>query len=428
MKFAPLPSNEEQRLDALYEYKILDTPHEESFDRVIRLICRIFSAPLATIALVDRDRQWFKSSCGVDACETDRDISFCGHVIYQGSPLIVPDTYEDPRFADNPLVLGPPYVRFYAGVPLTTHEGLHIGVLCVQDVEPWPQGFSEHDLTTLSEIAAMTIDELELRKAKSQVEAEQDVARRVINYATRNEVLYSNGIRHYYRPAELLSGDLLLAARSPADDAFLFLIGDFTGHGIGAAVGVPALAGKFYELIEQKIASKYILSNLNQHLYRYLPPERFLTAALIEIGLWNGEPHLTIWNAGLPALLMLAEQREITRFPSEGLPLGIVPSPNHTSEGLRYPLPSLSSAEPRLYAYSDGVIESRLDDDSLLGIERLQELLYEKPITMGFDRVIQLLEEARQRNPREADDVTLLELDINQVSAMLNQSIPQEVQ
>ncbi|MCG5531498.1 SpoIIE family protein phosphatase [Halorhodospira halochloris] len=415
---APLPNDEERRLSALYEYRILDTPAEEAFDRVIRLVCRLFSVPMATITLVDRDRQWFKSSCGVDACETERGISFCGHVVFQGAPLIVPDTHEDPRFADNPLVTGPPYVRFYAGVPLTTYDGLHIGVLCVQDKQPRPQGISADELANLTELAAMTLDELELRKAKSQVDAEQEIARRVINCATQNEVLGNPGVRHYYRPAERLSGDLLLAGRRSSDGALLFLLGDFTGHGIGAAVGVPALAGKFYDQIELGVGSEQILGRLNDHLRKHLPPDMFLTAALIEVSLRDDGLHLAIWNAGLPSILLISAQGQATHFASEGLPLGIVSSTSIQAAGLEYHLPP---AKSRLYACSDGVVESRTADGGLLGVEGLERNLCDHPSEARFDAVVKLMEDAREHNSRDIDDITFLELDFDNLSAMLSQ-------
>ena len=417
MKAAPTPTNEGNRLEALHTYRVLDTPREESFDRVIRLVCRIFSAPIGTITLVDQDRQWFKSSFGVDACETERDISFCGHVVYQGEPLIVLDTYEDERFVDNPLVVGPPYIRFYAGVPLTTHDGFHIGVLCVQDQQPRPQGFSAEDIATLSEIAAMTIDELDLRKAKKQVENEQEVARRVIHYAARSEVLSIDGVQHYYRPAERLSGDLLLAGQRPEEDTYLFLLGDFTGHGIGAAVGVPALAGKFNDLLEQRVESDRILGLLTQHLYYNLPPEMFLTAALIEFRLHNESPHLAIWNAGLPSLLLFTKEQGFTHFPSEGVPLGILPTSEKQSAGIKRLLPSTKSC---LYAFSDGVIETRLANNSMLGLAGLEKLIQDNPGVNGFERIRQFVEEAQQINRRNADDLTLLQLDLEMLTKHLS--------
>lgn len=134
---APLfPENEIARLRALHGRAILDTPPEERFDRITRLAQHVFGVEIALISLVDADRQWFKSKQGLDACETGRDISFCGHAILDKSIFHMPDARLDSRFSDNPLVTGPPNIRFYAGAPLTTNDGYRIGTLCIIDHNP----------------------------------------------------------------------------------------------------------------------------------------------------------------------------------------------------------------------------------------------------------------------------------------------------
>ena len=114
----PLPPDEAMRLAALRSLNILDTPAEERFDRITRLAQRLFDVPIALVSLVDTNRQWFKSCQGLDASETPRSISFCGHAILEDGPLIIEDATKDQRFADNPLVTGPPDIRFYTGQPL----------------------------------------------------------------------------------------------------------------------------------------------------------------------------------------------------------------------------------------------------------------------------------------------------------------------
>ncbi|MBK1734619.1 hypothetical protein CKO15_04825 [Halorhodospira abdelmalekii] len=410
MLTAPIPENEAQRLAALYRYNILDTPREEPFERVIRLVTRLFDAPLATLTLVDRDRQWFKSSCGVTACQTDRGISFCGHVVYHGTPLIVPDTHEDPRFCDNPLVVGEPHVRFYAGVPLTTYDGWHIGVLCVQDTAPRPHGISEAELLNLLDIAALAIDELELRKAQRQVDAEQEIARQVIERATVNTCLSTPGVRHYYQPAAQLSGDILLASRRREDAARLFLIGDFTGHGIGAAIGVPALAGAFYAAVERGVDSALLLGTLNEHLHRYLPRNMFLTATLIEVENSAQQRRISVWNAGMPPPLLIHNGQVVARFASTGLPLGILPESPDEAGGAVYFDPPPGA---RLYAYSDGVVETRLKSGEWLGIEGLEGLLSQASPEQSFQRLTATLAHARRLPQANSDDMTLLELDLD---------------
>src|SRR5262249_28084160 len=127
---------EEERLAALRAHDVLDTPPEESFDRITRLARRLLQAPIAAISLVDRDRQWFKSRLGLEATETPRNISFCPPPVRKGEPLVVGDALDDPRFCASPLVTGAPHVRCYVGVPLRTPSGHSIGALCINDVQP----------------------------------------------------------------------------------------------------------------------------------------------------------------------------------------------------------------------------------------------------------------------------------------------------
>lgn len=130
------PANETARVQALHGLELLDSAPEERFDRLTRLAKRLFNVPIALVTLVDTNRQWFKSCVGLDATETPRDVSFCGHAILQNDLLLVPDAREDVRFHDNPLVTGAPNIRFYAGYPLTVPNGNKMGTLCLIDTKP----------------------------------------------------------------------------------------------------------------------------------------------------------------------------------------------------------------------------------------------------------------------------------------------------
>jgi PAS domain S-box-containing protein len=158
----PVPPNETERLVALRRYYILDTPPEAAFDRITAFSARLFSAPISLISLLDSAREWFKSTYGIDIRETPRDHSFCAHVTDR--TLVVPNALEDPRFQDNPLVLGSPHIRFYAGAPLRTPDGFLLGTLSVIDTAPRPQ-FSGEQIELLESLAATVVDELELRTA-----------------------------------------------------------------------------------------------------------------------------------------------------------------------------------------------------------------------------------------------------------------------
>ena len=153
----PTPVDELLRLETLRRLKILDTDPEERFDRVTRLAKQIFGTPIALVSLVDADRQWFKSRQGLDAKETPRDISFCGHAILEDKVMVVEDTHSDERFADNPLVESDPGIRFYAGYPLNAPDGSKVGTLCVIDREPRQMTTEERAL--LAELGAMVEEE-----------------------------------------------------------------------------------------------------------------------------------------------------------------------------------------------------------------------------------------------------------------------------
>ncbi|PCR95671.1 GGDEF domain-containing protein [Pseudomonas fluorescens] len=152
------PVNEAARVQALYGLNLLDSAPEERFDRLTRLARRLFNVPIALVTLVDKDRQWFKSCVGLDATETPRDVSFCGHAILKDELLLVPDARQDVRFHDNPLVIGDPNIRFYAGYPLTVPNGNKMGTLCLIDTRPRELDDEERDL--LRDLAGMAEQEL----------------------------------------------------------------------------------------------------------------------------------------------------------------------------------------------------------------------------------------------------------------------------
>jgi GAF domain-containing protein len=133
---AALHASEHQRLAALRSYDILDTPREREFDDVVKLVSDICDAPISVINLIDDGRQWFKAEVGLGVRETPIDSSLCAHAILQPGLFVVPDTTLDDRFCDNPLVIGDPRLRFYAGALLQTPDGLPLGTLCVLDYKP----------------------------------------------------------------------------------------------------------------------------------------------------------------------------------------------------------------------------------------------------------------------------------------------------
>lgn len=158
MKRPEIPQNEAERLHALRALQILDSSHEERFDRVTRMAKRLFGVPISLVSMIDEDRQWFKSAQGLDVSETSREISFCGHAIIQEGLFIIPNTLEDERFHDNPLVTDAPNIRFYAGYPLKLRQGINIGTLCLIDSKP--REMDDEDKQLLQDLGEMIEQEI----------------------------------------------------------------------------------------------------------------------------------------------------------------------------------------------------------------------------------------------------------------------------
>lgn len=158
--------HETQRLQALADYDILDTPEEPAFDEIVELLSLICETPIAVINFIDRDRQWFKSVKGLDVRETPLDVSICAHALLQPGVFIVPDTTLDPRFANNPLVTQEPHLRFYAGALLHSRNGYPLGTLCVLDYQP--RELSERQRFALKALANQVMMHLELMQAHRQ--------------------------------------------------------------------------------------------------------------------------------------------------------------------------------------------------------------------------------------------------------------------
>lgn len=173
-----IPLDEAERQQAVDDLRLVATPQEERFDRIVNLAQLLFSVPIAYIALIDKDRQWFKSKVGLKPSETARDISFCGHAILQDEAMVVPDALQDYRFAGNPMVQGEPFIRFYVGQPLRGPSGHKVGTLCLADCEP--RELSGHDLKLLEQLARLVereftlLDQIQMQienlKAKEEIE------------------------------------------------------------------------------------------------------------------------------------------------------------------------------------------------------------------------------------------------------------------
>lgn len=212
------PHNEKNRLKALRSLNVLDTSEEERFDRLTRLAKHMFGVPIALVSLVDENRQWFKSCVGLPVRETPRDISFCGHAILGDEIFLINDAARDERFADNPLVVDAPNIRFYAGCPLRHIDGSKLGTLCIIDQKP--RELCDEDLEALKDLAEL---------------AERELA--ADRLSTMDELTGISNRRGFIRLAQ---NSLNLCARQNVPSSLIFLdlnafkpINDTFGHAEG---------------------------------------------------------------------------------------------------------------------------------------------------------------------------------------------------
>jgi two-component sensor histidine kinase len=214
--------HEAARIAALESYEILDTPGEHEFDEVVKLVSDICETPVSLISLVDGKRQWFKAKAGTDISETPIEASICAHGILQKGVFVVPDTLSDPRTADNPLVTGDPHLRFYAGVPLETEEGLPIGMLCVLDSKP--RQLTPQQIELIRVMGRQVMNQLEMRRALATARLTrsvlQDALREKDALIAHNELLRQEVDHRVKNSLQQVASLLTLQARrSPNEDA-----------------------------------------------------------------------------------------------------------------------------------------------------------------------------------------------------------------
>ena len=217
----PFLMDEPARLAALQRLAVLDSEPEEPFENVVALVRAVLGVPMAAVSLIDEDRQWFKARIGIDKSETARDISFCTHTIQQREPMVIPDATQDARFAGNPLVLGNPNIRSYAGIPLRTDDGYNIGSLCAIDTKA--REFSAVEIGMLEKFARIVVADLELRRIAGKDQLTGALTRRGFIERVTQEI---QRFHRYARPVSLAMIDI---------DHFK-TINDTHGHGIGDAV------------------------------------------------------------------------------------------------------------------------------------------------------------------------------------------------
>jgi len=437
MKRPTLPENEPDRLRELRALRILDTPPERRFDRIVSLTKQVLDVPIAYIALIDKDRQWFKASEGMEKIQTPRDESFCGHTILQDDPLIVSDAREDERFHDNPMVVGEPYVRFYAGHPLRGEQGHNVATLCVVDVRPREMTAAQVDIFRgLAELAEHELQLVDaIARQQQLIDARAELARmqrRLRDELNEAEAFVEaqlpprwlgdegRGVRADYRfiSSSQLGGDMFGYHDLPDEkgkdgcewcERFAFFLLDVTGHGVGAAL-LSVAVGKALSspgLLEADLANP---GDVMRALNRAFPFER------------NNDKFFTVWYGvyertsrtlryaagGHHPAVAVSRDGELRNLGTPNVIIGIDPATEYESEQ--------TQIEPgtSVLLFSDGVFEVRNGDNQMLGLDAFSRIVADTTHNGGDDdrRLDKLCDHALGWHGSDEfdDDVSLLEV------------------
>lgn len=370
--------SDDPRLAALHSLRILDTPSEPAFDRIVNLTRRVFGVPIVLVSLIERERQWFKARCGLDVAETPRSVSFCSHAIRTPDrPFVITDATRDARFADNPLVTGAPHIRFYAGAVIRAPNGVPVGTVCI--IAPVPRGpLDAEEEDNLVDIAELASDELRLREARLQLEArlhELDEAngmlRQAIETDRRELRLAAESQRRILPPSPRLSpgvraAGMLLPSREVSGDTFgyggldpsrsFFWMADVSGHGVAAAL----LAGSLSRIITGELlydsvnaaarSPATVLARLNDRMALWDNGDMYFTMAYGHRDAETGS--ITLAVAGHPPPLVLLPDGAIVAIEASGTPIGMFDRVSANDVSLVLPPSS------RILVYSDGLIDA----------------------------------------------------------------------
>ncbi len=246
-----IPTDEAERLAALASLGVDDAG--AVFDDLVQLAAHLTAAPMATVSVVERDRQWFLARVGIEVCETSRDVSFCGHTILGADPMVVPDVEHDPRFHDNPLVLGPPAIRSYAGIPLVTSDGWAIGTLCVMDRVP--RAFSAPQLEGLRRLARLVMDQFALRGSRKALLESRARLERAQAGLERDRFMVLETITTAPIAVALFDSEMryLAHSRKWLDD---YGIGDRDLRGLSHYEVFPRLPARWHEIFSRALAGE----------------------------------------------------------------------------------------------------------------------------------------------------------------------------
>lgn len=403
---------EQERLAALRNYDIVDTPGDGTFDRITGMAARLLRVPIAIVSIVDEDRIWFKSRQGLDVTDVPRSPGLCASAILQTDPYLLPDARLDPVALTNPLVAGEFGLRFYAGVPLTMSDGHNLGTLCVIDKEP--RALSSEELATLGDLAQLVVHELELRfAARMAVGFESEMRRSSEELAGALQAallpphlprIPGLELAAYYQPAarERIGGDFYDLFPLPRR-GWGIAMGDVCGKGPRAATITAAARYALRAAAVDHDAPSEVLSVLNETLLIDDGHEdtRFCTLIYARLRPHGRNFSVTVGSGGHPLPLVLRhEDGSVNPVGEYGTLVGSLPNVSFHDRSIR-----LRSGDT-LVLYTDGVTEAQVDG-AQLGRDGLAGILRScRDLPAGG--VVEQVAKAVLHNRHQRDDVAIL--------------------
>jgi sigma-B regulation protein RsbU (phosphoserine phosphatase) len=416
------------RLAAVRRYDILDTPPDGAFDRVAALAARIFRVPIATVSIVDEDRVWFKASSGLaGVTQVGVEPGLCASVIKDGLPYQVTDAATDPRTVDHPLVQGELGLRFYAAAPIVTSDGHRLGTVNVIGTEA--REVTDDEMAALQDLAAIVMDELELRlsalatlgrerELREQIEADKSrvetIARTLQDTLLPPHLPAVPGLEiatHYQSAsAESVGGDFYdLFALDDAADRLAFFIGDVCGKGVLAAAITSLARYTLRAAAIRRVEPHAALAELNTALLldqRSDEDPRFVTAIYSELTRTPDGFDVCLANGGHPPAVVIRADGTVESLAATGTLLGVLPGATYESEGA-----SLAPGDA-LLLYTDGITDPRDGRGARYGEEAFATFLEGcggQPAEKLLNSVLRLLDAF---DPPPDDDVALLAISV----------------
>lgn len=395
--------NEEQRLAALQRYDILDSPEEQAFDDITRLVSYICDAPIAVINLIDRDRQFFKSEIGLGVRETPLDISICAHAILQPGLMQIPDTTLDSRFADNPLVTGDPRLRFYAGALLETSDGHALGTLCVLDYKT--RRLNDAQTDALQALARQAMALLELRRRYSHEKNIAETLQRSMLLRPEADQFPGVTVETMYAAAwsEAEVGGDFFDVFQLADESVAFIVGDVAGKGLKAAARTAEAKYALRVYLRETRSPAEAVSRLNTFLCETTTDEEDDTFVALTVIIMdqNGTTRATL--AGSEAPTIRRANGDIETISTGGMPVGVSASAEYEEKEFQIESGDL------LLILTDGITEARQRGE-FFGHEGIERVLRDTGASPSLTTIAQtIVNEARAfANGILRDDVCLL--------------------